>query len=451
MAHIIDSRLFGHLFGTDELRELFSDERVVRRWLEVEAALARAQAHLGLIPDEAAEAITTTAAEFLIDLARLRDGISETGHPLMPFVEAFARACPDDSGNYVHWGATTQDIMDTATVLQLRETLVILRARLAQLTDALVELALEHKGTPIAGRTHGQHALPVTFGFKVAVVLSELVRHRQRLDELQPRVLVIELSGGAGTLASLHPHGRAVQERVAVELGLGLPPIAWHSSRDAFAEFVFVCSMLGATCAKLAGEIVLLQKTEVGELAEPSTELSIGSSTMPQKRNPMLCEAIVALGRLLAQQPALALGSMVHQHERDMSAWQAEWEFLPETAILVVGSVELTTRVVEGLVVDSEAMLMNLARTGGLINAEAVMMALAPSVGRQRAHELVGHAARASAVTGEPFLACLANDEEIALRLDPEAIGHLLEPTSYLGDSEAAVERVVALLREVND
>jgi 3-carboxy-cis,cis-muconate cycloisomerase len=444
---MLSSALYGDLFGTAEMRAVFDDAALVRRWLEVEVALARAEARLGLVPTEAAEAIATTAAGFEPDFAHLRDGIERTGHPLVPFVEAFARSCPNGSGEYVHWGATTQDIMDTAVVLQLRDALAILSRQLGALADAISALALEHRATPLAGRTHGQHALPITFGFKLAVIEAELERHEQRLAELRPRLLVVQLSGAVGTLASLHPYEREVLDGVARELGLESPPIAWHTARDAFAELVAVAAMLGATCAKLASEVILLQKTEVAELAEPATDESVGSSTMPQKRNPMLCEGIVAIGRLLASQPGVAISAMVHQHERDMGAWQAEWAFLPETAILASGSLELTTRVVSRLEVDPIAMRTNLGATDGLIMAEAVMMALAPHMGRQRAHHVVSRVARETVASGRPFVECLLETEDVATHLDEASIRAALDPISYLGEAAAAVDRVAGARR----
>lgn len=362
----------------------------------------------------------------------------------MPFIEDFAHSCPDGLGEYVHWGATMQDVMDTAVVLQLREALGLIEPALELVIGRLRRLALEHRGTPMAGRTHGQHALPITLGFKLAVVIDELERHRDRLRDLGPRLLVVQFGGAAGTLASLGHDGRAVTEGLARELELGVPAIAWHSSRDGFAELVCVASMVGATCAKLASEVILLQKTEVAEIAEPNTEQSVGSSTMPQKRNPMLSEGIVAAGKLLAQQPSLAVGAMVHQHERDMSAWQAEWKFLPDTAILLAGALELTRQVVAGLSVDPAAMLRNLALTDGLINAEAVMMAIAPAVGRQRAHNVVGAASRRSLDEGRPFLDCLLDQPAVAEVLDRAAVEALLDPTAYLGEAEIAVDRVLA-------
>lgn len=446
-AHVIDSALFRDQFGTAEMRAIFSDQATIQRWLDVEAALARVEARLGVIPERAAAAITEAARLERMDVAEMKHQVDQTSHPLVPLINQLARACPDGLGEYVHWGATTQDIMDTAVVLQLRDALAVLERQIDELVAVLAALAVRHRATPMPGRTHGQHALPITFGFKLAVFIAELVRHRQRLRELRPRLLVVQLSGAVGTLAALGDRGLAVQAALAEELGLGTPPIAWHAARDNLAEFVCLASMIGQTCARAANEVILLQKTEVAELEEPNTEHSVGSSTMPQKRNPMLCEAIVAVGRILAAQPAIAVGALVHQHERDMSAWQAEWSFIPETAILASGALANTRHVFAELTVRPERMLTNLGLTNGLINAEAVMISLAERIGRQRAHSLVRRAARTSFETGRPFADCLRELPEVLEHLDPGQIEALLQPDAYLGEALDAVDRVVEIAR----
>jgi 3-carboxy-cis,cis-muconate cycloisomerase len=447
-SHVIDSAIYRDQFGTPEMRAVFSDEHLAQYWLDVEAALARAEARLGIIPDEAARSITEAARVEFLDLDEIREQVDLTGHPLVPIIRSLARACPGDSGQFVHWGATTQDIMDTAMVLQLREALGILGRQLDALVEVLAGLARRYRDTPMAGRTHGQHALPITFGFKLAVLIAEFHRHRLRMRELQPRLTVGQLSGAVGTLASLGPSAADAQREFMQELELAVPVISWHTARDNLAEFVNLMGLIGATCAKAAGEVILLQKTEVGEVEEPHTESSVGSSTMPQKRNPMRCEAVVALGRILRQHGALAMDCMVQQHERDMSAWQAEWEFIPEAAILASGALDQTRKVFAGLTVRPDRMAVNLAITGGLINAEAVMMSLAPGLGRQRAHELVGTAARESFESGRPFLACLMALPDIAELFGEGELKTLLEPEAYLGGAIEAVDRVLAWIEE---
>jgi 3-carboxy-cis,cis-muconate cycloisomerase len=441
-SHIIDSRLFRDLYGTAEMRAVFADEAVVARWLEVEAALARALAGVGLIPRAAAETITRCAADASLDLDVLRRGIESSGHPLVPAIRALERLA-GEAGKYVHWGATTQDIIDTGLVLQLRDALTIIGRELDLLIAGLAGQARVYKDTPMAGRTHGQHAVPVTLGYKFAVIMAELCRHRHRLAEMRPRVLVGQLAGAAGTLASLGEHGGAVREAMLADLGLDVPQIAWHTARDGIAEAVGVLAMTAATCGKFANEVVNLQRTEIAELAEPAGAGAVGSSTMPQKRNPMAAQGVVALARLVRQMPALALDAMGHEHERDMSAWQMEWSFVPETFILVSGAITQTCRIAEGLIVDADRMRHNLALSGGLINAEAVMIRLARATGREAAHNLVAAAVK-RAVSGESgFAEVLAGDPEIARHLSRAEIDEALAPEAYLGEAIAAVERIV--------
>lgn len=442
-AHILDSAIYRDQFGTAGMRRIFSDRSLVQIWMDVESALARAEAAEGLIPADAAGKITAAADASRIDLLEIKRLTDEMDHPFYPFVKTFASIVPDGAGEYVHWGATTQDIMDTACVIQLRMALEVVEELMRGVKTELIRLAKVHRMTMMPGRTHGQHALPITFGFKIALILDEFMRHEARLQELRPRLLVAQLSGAVGTLASMGGKGFAVQRAIASDLGLGLPRIAWHSARDRIVEFVCVAAMIGVTCAKVAMEVIQLQRTEIGELEEPSRHESVGSSTMPQKRNPMVCEAIVAVGRVLKQQPALALDSAMQQHERDMSAWQAEWEFVPETAILLSAGLGQTQKVLAGLVVNEAAMARNVKLTDGLINAEAVMLALGAHVGRQRAHDLVTEAGRRSLATGRRFRDCLVEDDIIRSAITIDALDTLLDPASYLGEAAAFVDRVI--------
>jgi 3-carboxy-cis,cis-muconate cycloisomerase len=424
------------------MRAVFADEAVVARWLEVEAALARAEAKLGLIPPSAAETISRCALEAKLDLNDLRRGIESSGHPLVPAIRALERLA-GEAGKYVHWGATAQDIIDTGFVLQLTEGLAIIERDLDRLISALAGQAQIYKDTVLAGRTHGQHAVPITLGYKFAVIVAELRRHRQRLAEMRPRVLVGQLGGAAGTLASLGEYALPVREAMLADLGLGLPQIAWHTARDGFAEAVSVLAMTAATCGKFANEVVNLQRTEIAELAEPAGAGAVGSSTMPQKRNPMAAQGVVALARLVRQMPALALDAMGHEHERDMAAWQMEWAFVPETFILTSGALFQTCRIAEGLIVDADRMRRNLALSGGLINAEAVMIRLARATGREAAHELVAAAVRRAISSPIGFAEILAADPDISRHLSRAEIDEALAPEAYLGEAIAAVDRIV--------
>jgi 3-carboxy-cis,cis-muconate cycloisomerase len=441
-SHMIDSRVFRDLYGSADMRAVFADEVMVARWLDAEAALARAQGRLGLIPQDAADVISRCAGSANLDLDSLRRGVESSGHPLVPAIRALERLA-GEAGKYVHWGATTQDIIDTGFVLQLKDALAIIERELDLLIASLAGQARVYKDTPMAGRTHGQHAVPVTLGYKLAVVMAELCRHRERLAEMRPRVLVGQLAGAAGTLASLGEQAASVRQAMLEDLGLGVPQIAWHTARDGIAETVGILAMIAATCGKFANEVVNLQRTEIAELAEPVGTGAVGSSTMPQKRNPMAAQGVVALARLVRQMPALALDAMGHEHERDLAAWQMEWSFVPETFILTSGAIIQTGRIAEGLIVDADRMRRNLALTGGLINAEAVMFRLAGKTGREAAHELVAAAVKRSASGPESFAEVLAGDPEIARHLSRAEIDEALAPEAWLGESVAAVERVV--------
>jgi adenylosuccinate lyase len=430
-AHIIDSQFFADLFGTDEMRRVFSDDTLLRRWLEVEVALARAEAEVGVIPAEAAEQIAAAATGEL-DRERIRVLVEETVHPLVPVIRVFSDAC-GEAGQFVHWGATTQDIMDTASVLQVKDALEILEGRLAELSKTFASLAHEHSGTVMAGRTHGQHALPITFGFKVAGWLAELERHRERLAQARPRLLVGQLGGAVGTLASLGDDGIRVQELMMESLGLGRPVIAWHTSRDSFAEFAGIAGALAGLAGRVAREIVALQKTEVAELEEPHHAGRVGSSTMPHKRNPMLCEAIMSVAGLAKNLVPNAFDGLRQEHERDMGVWQMEWAWLGELSIYTDAALHLLVRVTAGLVVHRENMLVNLEESGGLIVSEAVMIALGRHTGLRHAHEIVSECAAASIDGDKSFLDVLKATPAVTAHLSNAELDRLLDPSTYTG------------------
>jgi len=441
-SHILDSRFLGDLYGTPEMRAVFDDLHLLQKWLDVEAALARAQADLGLIPAPAAEEIARRAVAEQLDLTRLKQLVDQTVHPIVPVIRVLQQACQGDAGEYIHWGATTQDIMDTALVLQIKEAVAILERRLAELARVLRELACKHRDTPMAGRTHGQQALPITFGYKVAVWLAELERHRGRLEACKPRLLVGQLGGAVGTLASVAEHGLQIQAGMMARLGLGVPPIAWHTARDNLAEFAAVLGLIAATLGKIAHEIISLQRTEIGEVEEPFNEGKVGSSTMPHKRNPMLCEAIVALARLVMRTGPVALDAMIQEHERDWTGDHLEWAYLPEICVMTDGALALTTRVVAGLRVYPDQMRANLERLNGLMLSEAVMLALARQVGRQTAHDIVYACSMRAVDQGRPFRHTLAEDPLVARHLTSAELDRLLDPYHYTGLAGYFVDQV---------
>jgi len=441
---VFDSALYRDMFGTPDMRAVFSDEGFLQACLDTEAALARAQARLGLIPGEAAREITRRATVAHLDLPGLKADCDNVGYPIVGLVNQLAQACAGDAGGYVHWGATTQDIMDTAVVLQVRRAFDLLEPDLAACIDLLAGLARTHRDVPMAGRTHLQHALPVTFGFKAAVWRDPLVRHRTRLHQLRPRVLMGQLGGAAGTLASLGSQGLAVRAALMAELQLGEPDISWHVSRDGLTEAVLWLGLLTASLAKVGTDMALMMATEFGEAFEPFQHGRGASSTMPQKRNPISSELIVAAARVVRQQAALMLDAMVQDFERATGPWHAEWVALPQSFIAASGALQQARQLFAGLTIDAARMQRNLALTKGLISAEAVMMGLAPALGRQHAHEVVYAACRDVAAGEGSLLDVLARHPQVQARLSRAQLAALLEPANYLGSAAAMVDRTLS-------
>ena len=440
---VISSKLWGNMFGTAAMRALFADDAMVQRYLDVEAALARAQAKVGIVPPEAAQAITAVAEVGRIDWERLSARTQIVGYPILPLVEQLSDWAENGLGQWCHWGATTQDIMDTADVLQIRDALDLISTDLDGVAAALVTLAETYADTPMAGRSHLQHALPVSFGYKAATWLSGIDRHRARLAELRPRVEVVSFAGAAGTLASLGDNGLATQETLAGELGLAQPDITWHTIRDGFAEVTGFLALVAASLGKIGYDIMLMMQTEIGEVLEPYQPGRGASSTMPQKRNPISSELMLAAAKIVREQHGLMLDAMVQDHERATGQWHVEWQALPTAFIVASGGLSAAREVLEGLEVRPETMRRALDATGGLIVAEAVMMGLAPALGRQVAHDLVYDCCRAALTGDTPFLDALAAEPRIAAVMDREALARLVDPANYLG---AAPEMTLNLL-----
>ncbi len=446
-AHVIDSIFFKDLFGTPAMRQVFDDHTLLQKWLDYEAALARAQAKLGMFPQAAADEITAQAQAALMDTDAIKQGIDKTVHPLVSLIWQLSHRCAGDAGRYVHWGATTQDVMDTAIILQIRDALPLFEGTLDALESAMVRLASDYRATPIAGRTHGQQALPTTFGAKVAVWLAELRRGRERLNQAKPRVLVGEFGGAVGTLAGLaesHIDELAVQAALMQELGLGIPPIAWHTSRDGIVEFALIICQYAALMGRIAHEVIDLQKQEFGEVEEPFAMGKVGSSTMPHKRNPMLAESVLTLARLCREKAATALDTLVYnEHERDWSSFQMEWAYLPELCVMAHGALEIMARILGDLRVYPERMRQNLDVTGGLLLAERVMFALGEHIGRQDAHDVVYECAMHAIETHTGFLDTLTADPRVNTHLTRDQIAALLDPAAYTGLAARFVDRVL--------
>jgi 3-carboxy-cis,cis-muconate cycloisomerase len=443
-ASALDSAIFRDIFSTEAMRRVFSDENRVQKYLDIEAALAKVQARLGIIPREAAEEIVKHCQAAEYDFALLKKQTERIGYPVLPVVQQLVKKCANGVGEWCHWGATTQDITDTATVLQIREALDLVESEIKAISKALAGLAKKYRDTPMAGRSNLQQAVPITFGFKAATLLSGFDRHLQRLKELRPRVLVGEFGGAAGTLASLGKDGLKVQEGLMKELSLGQPAIAWHTMRDAIAETGCFLGLVTGTLGKIATDVKLMMQTEVEEVYEPFAEGRGSSSTMPQKRNPISCNYIVACTSMVRQNVAALLDAMVEDHERSTGPWEIEWISVPEIFCLAAGALNQARFLMEGLEVDPARMRANLDLTRGLIVSEAVMMGLGPSLGRQRAHDLVYDICRKTITAKESFLDLLAADPDIAKHMKRDELAKLVDPSNYLGVAGEMIDRVLA-------
>jgi len=441
-AYVIDSQLFGNQFSTPSLRAIFSDESTVQRWLDVEAALAKVQGEMGIIPVSAADEIRRKARVELIDLQALSAEMARTSHPIVPLLRAMKQVCEGDSGEYIHWGATTQDIIDTGTMLQIRDALVEIERDQQRLLQGVLGLARRHRDTTMVGRSHGQHALPITFGFKAAVWGDEIARNVERIAQMKERVLVGQFSGAVGTLAALGKDGLAVQEKLFDELGLRCPNIAWHVARDRISELVTTLAITTSTIGKIAHEIYCLQKTETAELEEPFETGKVGSSTMPHKRNPPTCETIVAISRIVRGTVPLALEASVTEHERDKIGLQTEREFISKVCCMTAAAVAKLCAVIEGLSVRQENMERNLYLQKGMLLSEAVMMKLGLVLGRQEAHEIVYRICMDAFESGCTLKEGLMADPQVATRISSQEIDAMLDPHAYVGLASSFVDRV---------
>ena len=441
---IIDSAIFGDIFSTAAMRRVWSDENRTAKYVAIESALAKVQGALGLIPAEAAAEIIRVCHIENIDLVKLKAQTERIGYPILGVVSQINALCRDKLGEFCHWGATTQDITDTATVMQIREALVIVDGELKALGDALAKLAREHRLTPMIGRSNLQQAVPVTFGYKMAGLLAAVERHRERLAQIRPRVLQGEFAGAAGTLASLETGAMETQAGLCAELGLAQPVIAWHTVRDTIAEVGTFLGLVGGTLGKISMDVKLMMQTEVGEVYEPYAHGRGSSSTMPQKRNPISSCYIHAQISVLRQHAAAMLDAMVADHERSTGPWEIEWIVLPEAFCLLAGALAQSRAVIEGLEVDTKRMRANLDMTHGLVVSEAVMMGLAPYIGREYAHDLVYDICRVAIKEERPLLDLLAENAEITQHVTREQLAAMCDPAAYLGQSGVMVDRVLA-------
>ena len=444
-ATALDSSILRDIFTTTEMRAVFSDENRIACYLEIEAALARVQGRLGIIPKEAAGEIESKCRIENIDMARLKEVTERIGYPVLGVVQQIVAVCERGLGEWCHWGATTQDITDTGAIMQVRAALELVEKDMEAIAASLADLARRYRDTPMAGRSNLQQAVPLTFGFKMAALLAAMQRHRERLQQLRPRVLVGEFGGAVGTLASLGADGLKVQAALMQELELGQPEIAWHTVRDRIGEVGCFLGLLTGTLGKISMDVKLLMQTEVAEVFEPFHAGRGSSSTMPQKRNPVSSLYIHATAALVRQNVAALLEAAVADHERSTGPWEIEWIALPEIFLLSSGALAQTRGLVAGLEVDAERMRANLDITNGTIVSEAVMMGLGPHLGRQRAHDLVYDICRDAVTTGEPLLELLARNAEVSRHLSRDELARMCDPANYLGLAGEMVDRVLAL------
>ncbi|WP_250436237.1 3-carboxy-cis,cis-muconate cycloisomerase [Caballeronia sp. ATUFL_F2_KS9A] len=445
---VVDSILFRDAFGTAKMRALFSDHALIQRYIDVEVALAKAEARVGVIPADAAEVIARESTIQRIDFDHMREETDIVGYPILPLVHQLVEMC-GDAGRYVHWGATTQDIMDTAVALQVRDALDSIDGDIRELRTILADLAKKHRDTPMAGRTHLQQALPVTFGYKVAIWLAMFDRHQERLTQMRERVAVVEFAGAAGTLASLGDKGFEVQKALADELKLGVPATTWHVARDGFAEAVNLLALVTGSLGKIALDIMIMASTEFAEVYEPFVKGRGASSTMPQKRNPISSELMLAAAKAVRQHAGLMVDAMIQDFERATGPWHAEWIAIPESFILTAGALHQAKFALGGLIVDEARMKHNLGISKGLIVAEAVMMSMAPYTGRQQAHDIVYDACRTVNEQGGTLAEALAALPEVTQHFDRAAIDHMTDPANYLGLAPQMADRAIALSSEI--
>lgn len=449
MTSVQDSVIFRNILSHPPTAAIWSDQTRTRYYLEFEAALARAQARLGIIPQHASDEICKACTLDLIDWPELEKQTQRIGYPVLGVVKqlvAHVNKIEDGLGEWAHWGATTQDLTDTATILQIRDTLQIVEDILEQIVKALTMLSEKYKTTPMPARSNLQQAVPMSVGFKFARLLATFCRHQDRLTELRKRIMVLEFGGAAGTLATLSPDGSddiglKCQHELANELGLEVPDIAWHTERDRIAEYGFFLTLLTSTCAKFALDLKLEMQSEVGEMSEPYAKNRGSSSTMPQKRNPIASVYVTATAASVRQMSAAMAESMIGDHERSTGPWEIEWIMLPQISTLAVACLRHTRENLEGLEVHEEAMQRNLDLSKGAIVSEHVMMGLAPTIGRQFAHDLVYDLCHEATKTGRPLVDLL--DESKDVDLPRSELERLCDPANYLGLSGKMTERVL--------
>lgn len=441
-SHVIDLVTLQGNFSTPEIRKVWTDENRIQQQLNVEGALAQAEAELGLIPEEAARAIDDSLDVSNYDVKAIAEEAGRLKHSMMATINAL-QAQVGEYGEYVHYGVTTQDVVDTAQMLQTKESYQIIKRDLGLAIDHVAKFAKENSDAVMPGRTHGMHALPTTLGFKAAVWLDELIRHYQRAEELEKRVFVGNINGGVGTYASFGEKGVEVERKTLDKLGLGVPNISWQSSRDRFSEYANLLALISTSLGKIGNELYNLMRTDIGEVEEGFTEGKIGSSTMPHKRNPAAIEGLASLTPAIQKSAELIHHSMWTEHERDAMSWRQEWIALPEINIYTAAQLSMFNSIIPNLIVRRDKMKENLDKQHGLIVSEKVMFELGKLLGKQTAHHVVYENAMKSYEEQINFLDVLYEDDRISEHFDYDSLSELLAPENYIGLAEEKVEQVL--------
>ena len=441
--HLSDSVVYGHLWATDEARSVLGEEARFRAWLDILATLAEAQAEVGLVPGTAAATIRAYASDADLDLERVAEETRATGHSTLGLIRVLRETLPESAREWVYYGATVQDLTDTWTATVMRAVGDLIERDLARIEAAVLALATAHRSTPMMGRTHAQPALPIPFGFKAAVWAAEVRRHRGRLASGRSRWEVVQLGGALGTMEFWGDRALPLLEAFARRMDLDVPSIPWITSRDGPAEFTHLLAMVATTIAKIGNEIMELQRLELGEVREPFIEGTVGSITMPQKRNPELSEHLDTLARLVRADAAVVTEAMVQLHERDGRSWKAEWIAIPEACAMTLSATRYASTLLEGLEVDASRMMANIEARQGFVFAEPVMRHIAEGVGKHTAHDIVYEAAMRAVEEGLSFADAVLGDPRVPPHLDRQRIGELSDIEDVMGAGPLFVDRVV--------
>lgn len=441
-SHIVDSRFHSGGFSTEESKAIFCDHCRLQRWLDIEAALAQAQAANGMIPQEAADEIVRNCRLELLDLEKIQKRIAETSHSLLPLLDEVVGKCDKDAGQYIHFGATTQDIQDTGTILELRQVTEIVERDLDILTGTLRALCRDHEKTVMMGRTHAMPAIPMTFGLKAAIWLDEVNRHQERVKSMRERLLVGELGGAIGTMVALEPNGEDVLKSFCEILGLGEPRVCWHASRDRITEFVNTLALITTSLARIMDEIRTLSRPEIGELAEPWVPGTVGSTTMPHKRNPENCEQVVALARLCASLSGASYGFMLQDNERDYRGTRMEWPVTMDISHYTLTALKLSIFVLAGLEVNENRMMKNLNYHAEDLASEALMFALAPHFGKHQAHEMVYDLVNEATEKNTTLREAIQENAAVSPLLSDEELERIFTVKRHVGLSANMIKRV---------